>query len=1220
MRKEIVNKMQDKKLTSDEEYHQRLEKNMSNKNIQEENTAGRQYELEEQNEALLQRVLHLQSQLDTLAYHNQEIHNSRAWKFVTGMRRIKTILLQPMLLTVISRGVMTLRTEGVVPLLRKVFRRIKSSFLVTRILGRYVWKNRKNVPMEHGDMSENANVFFNDQNVDAEQILTKVIAFYLPQYHPIPENDEWWGKGFTEWTNVSKAVPNFEGHYQPRLPGELGFYDLRLVEVQKRQVELAKQYGIYGFCFYYYWFAGKRLLERPVDQYLAHPDLDLPFCLCWANENWTRRWDGAEHEVLIGQIHTEVEYRHFINDISIAFSDPRYIRVDGRPLLLVYRVNLLKDPQRAAELWREECRTMGIGEIYLAAVQSFGISDPRPYGFDAAVQFPPHHLGEAGVDLASIKLVNPEFKGQIFDYNVAASAMMQKDVDEYPLFKTVMPSWDNTARKQNESHTFINSSPSAYKKWLKEVVNWTVQKYPEDRRFVFINAWNEWAEGAYLEPDRKYGYAYLQATAEAITKKFPPINSWTILFVSHDANRGGAQNALLNLLEWYKKHTAISIKVLCLESGDLLPRFKALADTIVMSDLSGTSEADGERMARQLKKFCGSSLRLIYGNTVVAGRAYRWLSKLDVPILTHVYEMEMSIQYYASNFIQDVVDYSSWFITPANAVKDNLVKNHSIPEEKISVVHGAIPRGAVVKQIGESEKRSLRKHLKIKPRQCVMVGCGMGMPFRKGADLFIKTAKAIIDMGHRDFHFYWVGEFNDSESDPIHGSWGEHRKTISEYGLKDFVTFLGFREDYLDYIQAADVFVLPSREDPLPLVALEAAKYGVPIVCFEGAGGTPDLVKEDAGVIVPFEDVTKMAGAVIDIIRNPQLLSSMGEQISKRFQLQFTVERTSPTILALCRKMAGIPPTVSVIVPNYNHEKYLAQRLESIFEQTYQDFELILLDDASGDRSVNILQRYAHIGDVTLICNKQNSGSPFKQWVKGMELAQAEIVWIAESDDICSPLFLEKLLPSFKNGNTRLAYVNSHIIDQNDEVIGDYIDDTYLLSLSSSKWRTAYHATAQQEINDGLGIKNTILNISSVLFRKPSLSPELRSKLETMRLAGDWYFLVNITKGGMVDYFPQKLNSHRRHENSVIAQAVMEKRVQDLFHEIYLVQSYVFENYVLENDFQGKWEKYLRQLWSKFFPERSFDDIREYYPIAEMRRVLKQNIASSSLRTNEKRS
>lgn len=353
-------------------------------------------------------------------------------------------------------------------------------------------------------------------DLSSEQSIVKLIAFYLPQFHPIPENDEWWGKGFTEWTNVTKAVPNFLGHYQPHFPGELGFYDLRVPEVQKRQVELARKYGIYGFCFHYYWFAGKRLLERPLDQYIANSDLNFPFCLCWANENWTRRWDGAEHEILIEQIHTEQEYLHFIHDISTNFLDPRYIRVDGKPILIVYRVNLLPNPQKAAEIWRAECKNMGIGEIYLIAAQSFGITDPRPYGFDAAVEFPPHDLGETAVSPTKLKITNYRFKGHIFDYISASHIMIRRKALDYTLFKTVTPSWDNTARKQNDGNIFINSSPSAYRFWLEKVISNTGRDLPEDRQFVFINAWNEWAEGTHLEPDRRYGYAYLQATMDAL--------------------------------------------------------------------------------------------------------------------------------------------------------------------------------------------------------------------------------------------------------------------------------------------------------------------------------------------------------------------------------------------------------------------------------------------------------------------------------------------------------------------------------------------------------------------------------------------------------------------------------------------------------------------------------------------------------------------------------
>ena len=408
-----------------------------------------------------------------------------------------------------------LRYEGLGGVLRRVEHRIcrKTGYLFYHVWRARVYADMLDVALEH---PSNEYIPLSENDFSADDALVKLIAFYLPQFHPIPENDEWWGKGFTEWTNVSKAVPNFSGHYQPHLPGELGFYDLRLSEVQKRQVELAKKYGIYGFCFYYYWFAGKRLLEHPLDKYISNPDLDFPFCLCWANENWTRRWDGAEHEILMEQVHTEQEYLHFIRDIRSILMDSRYIHVDGKPLLIVYRASLLSNPHKAVEIWRSECRKMGIGDIYLVAAQSFDITDPRPYGFDAAVEFPPHGLGKAWFDQRALKITNNKFRGYIFDYPSASRIMMQKDFPNYTLFRTVMPAWDNTARKQNDSNIFINSSPAAYREWLEDVMNYTEKNLPENKRFVFINAWNEWAEGTHLEPDRRYGYAYLQATLDAL--------------------------------------------------------------------------------------------------------------------------------------------------------------------------------------------------------------------------------------------------------------------------------------------------------------------------------------------------------------------------------------------------------------------------------------------------------------------------------------------------------------------------------------------------------------------------------------------------------------------------------------------------------------------------------------------------------------------------------
>ena len=359
------------------------------------------------------------------------------------------------------------------------------------------------IPFEENDISE-----FNKK--------IKVIAYYLPQFHPIPENDKWWGKGFTEWTNVTKAVPQFIGHYQPHLPGELGFYDLRLPEVQERQVDLARNYGIYGFCFYYYWFNGKRLLERPLDQFIENPRIDFPFCICWANENWTRRWDGLENDVLLAQTHTHKSDIQFIKDLEPVLRHPNYINIGGRPLIIVYRTSLMENPAKAAATWRKYCIKEGVGNPYLVAAQTFGFTDPRPIGFDAAVEFPPHNIAYPEIT-NRMKILNPNFLGRIYNYaDMAYYSMKKGDERPYIEFKTIAPSWDNAPRKPGNGYSFAFSTPIVYGRWLEWASQHTIQKNDPEERLVFVNAWNEWSEGTHLEPDRRFGYAYLQATANAI--------------------------------------------------------------------------------------------------------------------------------------------------------------------------------------------------------------------------------------------------------------------------------------------------------------------------------------------------------------------------------------------------------------------------------------------------------------------------------------------------------------------------------------------------------------------------------------------------------------------------------------------------------------------------------------------------------------------------------
>ncbi len=262
----------------------------------------------------------------------------------------------------------------------------------------------------------------------------RLIAFYLPQYHPIPENDEWWGKGFTEWTNVSRARPNFVGHHQPQLPGELGFYDLRLPQVRAEQAKLAAEFGVHGFCYYHYWFSGKRLLEAPLEDMLASGQPDFPFCLCWANENWTRTWDGQDRHVLMAQTYTAGDDLAFIRSLLPALRDRRYIRIDGRPLLLVYKVGLLPDPGLTAQRWRALCTEEGVGDLYLACVHNSSNpqlnADPRAIGFDAAVEFPP--LGKGVPARAPSRLLNDRFKGLYYDYPATVARLMSAADAAFP--------------------------------------------------------------------------------------------------------------------------------------------------------------------------------------------------------------------------------------------------------------------------------------------------------------------------------------------------------------------------------------------------------------------------------------------------------------------------------------------------------------------------------------------------------------------------------------------------------------------------------------------------------------------------------------------------------------------------------------------------------------------------------------------------------------------
>lgn len=345
----------------------------------------------------------------------------------------------------------------------------------------------------------------------------RVIAFFLPQFHEIPENNEWWGEGFTEWTNTRRATALFSGHDQPRTPAGERYFDLSDPAELRRQSEQARANGLDAFCFYYYWFDGKRLLERPLDLYAQMADA-LPFCVSWANENWTRRWDGKDHEVLVGQRYTEDTAEQIYSDLRQYLTAPHYLRVDGNPVVLVHRADHIPAASGFSTRLRMLAVADGLPGLHLVASETVQGIDPRPLGFNAVAEFPP--VGRNG--LGNVLLQAPQdlprdFRGRLLSYGRIARRSASRPAPPFTRYRGVMPGWDNTARRAKSATIYVGHSPARYQWWLEQALAHEERERGE-RGMVFVNAWNEWAEGAYLQPDSTHGDAYLTATRAAVQR------------------------------------------------------------------------------------------------------------------------------------------------------------------------------------------------------------------------------------------------------------------------------------------------------------------------------------------------------------------------------------------------------------------------------------------------------------------------------------------------------------------------------------------------------------------------------------------------------------------------------------------------------------------------------------------------------------------------------
>ena len=350
----------------------------------------------------------------------------------------------------------------------------------------------------------------------------KVLTYYLPQFHPIPENDKWHGIGFTEWTKVRAANPLFRGHYQQHIPHpDVGYYLIDSADVLRRQAADMKKAGVHGQIFYHYWFGGKLILERPAQMLLENGDIDMPFCFCWANENWTRRWDGSEDDILLQQNYSVDDARAFILYLIPFFKDTRHIKVEGRPVLFVYRPTSIPIMASYLAIWREECEAAGLERPYIVAVLAAGARDPRDFDMDAGVERVLYDWMEGQVPPITSDLdAYAPLKGRVFSYESVKTYYETKPIEtDFTCFRSLVPNWDNTARYGINAHVVHGSTPRLFQEWLEVLIAQTKRALPSDRRFIVVNAWNEWAEGAHLEADTRYGYAYLNAVGRALANE-----------------------------------------------------------------------------------------------------------------------------------------------------------------------------------------------------------------------------------------------------------------------------------------------------------------------------------------------------------------------------------------------------------------------------------------------------------------------------------------------------------------------------------------------------------------------------------------------------------------------------------------------------------------------------------------------------------------------------
>lgn len=885
----------------------------------------------------------------------------------------------------------------------------------------------------------------------------KTIAFYLPQFHPIPENDLWWGKGFTEWNNVIRAKPLFRSHYQPKLPANLGFYDLRSESAQVAQAELATSFGVHGFCYYYYWFNGKKLLNQPIENMLSSGKPDFPFCVCWANENWSRNWDGQNKHVLMEQQYSKESNTALIHEFIKMMKDSRYIRHNGKPVLLVYRIKIIPNWLETAEIWREECRKAGVGEIHLCSIR-FGLEPlegmPAQHGLDSYVLFPPQDMSFVDAK-PNVQDLNSGFGGTMYSYDEVVDADVSRFRPGYqwPVHRGAMLGWDNTARRLTSARVFVGCTPMRYRSWVKQILEQEDRHNPNNESLLFINAWNEWAEGTTLEPDQKFGTGYLEATSSVISayngikntsnttmssleqtpknikyiKSFSPPrlpDYWqgeatlnkdqpTVLLCAHISGHQlfGGERSFLDVMKTLKRlgfNIIVSlpssnnknyIAMVC-EHAHAIYSFPYAQWTL-------NREADSRLTLQFADIIAKHNISIVYSNTIVLvepAAAARKMGRISITHIRELITLDDSLRERIGLPIQDII--KSVFER-----YDFGIANSAATEKVFSRMNKTFyaPNAVDYREISTPNVIS----------QKIKFGIVSSNIPKKGISDFIEVAVICQDLIN-EAEFVIVGPDN-----PHTAIW---KNEIASGKLPNNIKFVGYRESPRQAIAEINVLLnLSQFAESFGRTVAEAMAAKRPVIAYEW-GALPELVlHEKNGYLAPFGDVNSVANYVRKIVTDRRLINKLGscgfKYITNNFSHDALFNKLSAAFSSIKKSIEWESITsqgydksqtnqTSIIIPVYNAAEEVRNCLDSVLAHTPRDVEIIVINDGSTDLSISgLLAEYDGKGSIRVLHNDGNKG--YTQTVnRGISETGSNDVILLNSDTVVTPYWLQAMRAS----------------------------------------------------------------------------------------------------------------------------------------------------------------------------------------------------------------